>query len=351
MDILKLIEEIKPISREHDKKIQNRLNNLTKPLGSLGILEDFIIKLGNIQNTDSPKINKKRVNVFAGDHGISEEKVSAYPASVTPQMVLNFVNKGAAINVLASHFDVDIKVVDVGVNFDFSEEINILHKKIAKGTKNFLKEPAMTKEQAIQSLVVGFECAAQAKEDQVDILVAGEMGIGNTSSSSIITSILCNKPIEETTSKGTGISDSTLKHKISLLNKAMELRDFNKNDPLDILMNFGGFEIGAITGLAIGCAYHQIPLIADGFISTAGIALADKFSPIVKEVVFPSHSSVEKGHIALLELLNLKPIFNFNMRLGEGTGGIFTLPVIESAIDLYNNMATFEKANVDKKLK
>ena len=350
MDINKSIKQISPVPKTHAEAIQNQLNNLTKPLGSLGILEDFVIKLGSIQNTSSPKIQNKIVYVFAADHGIAEENVSAYPASVTPQMVLNFLNNGAAINVLTKHFHSDIKVVDVGVNFDFESNPKLINKKIAKGTKNFLKEPAMFKEQAMESLEVGFECAKQAHEDKIDIIVAGEMGIANTSSSSAITSLICNLPVSKVTGRGTGISDSTLKHKIKIIEEAIQNRKPNKNEPLDILMKVGGFEIGAIAGLALGCAYYKIALVADGFISTTGIALANKFCPHVKDYIFPSHSSVEQGHISLLKTLDIKPIFDFGMRLGEGTGGVYTLSVLESAIDLFNNMATFEKANVDNKI-
>ena len=349
MDVLQLAKEIRPIPNSHSANIQKGIDNLTKPLGSLGVLEQFVVKLGNIQGTDSPRINKKMVYVFASDHGIAEEKVSAYPSSVTPQMVLNFIEGGAAINVLAKHYGVDIKVVDVGVNFDFKNNSKIINKKIANGTKNFLKEPAMTKEQAIQSLAIGFELAEQAKKEKIDIIVAGDMGIGNTTPSSAITSIICNKPVEEVTGRGTGISDYALKNKISVLKKAISSRKVIANDPLDILSKVGGFEIGAIAGLALGCAYYRMPIVADGFISTAGIALASKLSPVVKSIVFPSHSSVEKGHMVLLDLLEIKPILNFNMRLGEGTGGVFIVSVIEASLDLYNNMATFEQAKVDKK--
>lgn len=350
MDINKLIKQISPVPKNHIEAIQNQFNNLTKPLGSLGILEKFVIKLGCIQNTCSPKIQKKRVYVFAADHGIAEENVSAYPASVTPQMVLNFLNNGAAINVLTKHFNSEITVVDVGVNFDFERDSKLINKKIAKGTKNFLREPAMSKEEALKSLEIGFECAKQAYEDKIDIIVAGEMGIANTSSSSAITSLICNLSVSEVTGRGTGISDNTLKNKINIIKEAIQKRAPNINNPLDILMKVGGFEIGAIAGLALGCAYYKIALVTDGFISTTGIALANKFCPYVKQYIFPSHSSVEQGHISLLKTLDMKPIFDFEMRLGEGTGGIFTLPVLESAIDLFNDMSTFEKANVDNKL-
>src|SRR3989344_3392532 len=229
------INKIIPVSNEFSEAIQNHLDNLTKPLGSLGILEDSVKKLGAIQQTDSPRIAKMRLYTFAGDHGIAQESVSAYPASVTPQMVLNFLHGGAAISVLAGQFNVEMKVVDVGVNYDFGELPSLIQQKVANGTKNFLQEPAMTREQALQSLFVGIELARKAKEEQVNLLIAGEMGIGNTTSSSAITSILCHKSIEEVTGIGTGVSHEGLKHKIRILNQALERRDSDRNDPLDVL--------------------------------------------------------------------------------------------------------------------
>ena len=348
-DLFKLIDKTKTISNNYTEIIQSRLDNLTKPLGSLGLLEEFVKKLGNIQETVSPKIKKKRVYVFASDHGITQERVSAYPSSVTAQMVLNFLKGGASINVLAQQFNVEVKVVDVGVNYDFLDVPNIIERKIAKGTKNFLLEPAMTREQALKSIFIGIELAKQSKEDQVDCLVPGDMGIGNTTPSSAITSLICKKPVEEVTGKGTGLSDEGLQHKVKVLKRTLETRKVNLDDPLNILSQVGGFEIGAIAGLALGCSYYNIPLIADGFISTTGIALGTCFSSKVKDIVFPSHSSLEKGHSHLLQFLNLRPVLNLDMRLGEGTGGVLAVALLESAINLYNNMATFESAGVDKR--
>lgn len=348
-DLKNFVESISPPLNDYSKIIQNRLDNLTKPLGSLGLLEDFVKKLGTIQKTAFPKINKKRVYVFACDHGIAQENVSAYPSSVTAQMVLNFLRGGAAINVLARQFDVEVKVVDVGVNYDFINIQNLIERKIAKGTKDFLLEPAMTRKQALESIFIGIELVKQAKEEKVECLIPGDMGIGNTTPSSAITSLICKKPVEEVTGKGTGLSDEELKHKIIILKKALEKREIVISDPLSILSQVGGFEIGAIAGLALGCAYYKIPLIADGFISTTGIALGTCFSSKVKDVIFPSHSSLEKGHSHLLQFLNLRPILNLDMGLGEGTGGVLAVVLLESAINLYNNMATFESAGVDKR--
>lgn len=346
-ELHQFIENITPISHELDENIQKKLDNLTKPLGSLGFLEDSVKKLGRIQKTISPKIEKRRVYTFAGDHGIAQESVSAYPATVTPQMVLNFLNGGAAINVLAKQFNAEMEVVDVGVNYDFGDVPNLIQKKVAHGTKNFLHEPAMTREQALQSLFIGIELAQKAKEENVDLLIAGEMGIGNTTTSSAITSVICNKSVEEVTGIGTGVSNDGLKHKIKILKQALANRNPNKQDPLDILTKIGGFELGTIAGLALGCAYHKIPLISDGFISTTGVALGYSFHPVVRDILFPVECTSEIGNKHLLDLLNLPASLNLNVRLGEGTGAALLIPMLEAALNLYKNMATFESAGVD----
>ena len=341
------ISEITPVSEEFLNEIENRLNHLTKPIGSLGFLEDSVKKLGLIQRTTSPKIEKKRVYTFAGDHGIAQENVSAYPATVTPQMVLNFLNGGAAINVLADQFNVEMQVIDVGVNHDFTEASELIHKKVANGTGNILREPAMTREQAIQSLFVGIELAQKAKDDEVDLLIAGEMGIGNTTISSAVTATICQRPIEEVTGIGTGISDEKLEYKIDILKQVLESRRPNREDPLDILTQVGGFELGAIAGLALGCAYHKIPLISDGFISTTGVALGYLLNPVVRNILFPVECTSEIGNKHLLHLLDLPASLSLNVRLGEGTGAVLLIPMLEAALNLYNNMATFESAGVD----
>ena len=348
-DLKEFIDKITPVSHELDDKIQKKLDNLTKPLGSLGFLEDAVKKLGAIQNSVDSKIRKRRVYTFAGDHGIAQESVSAYPASVTPQMVLNFLNGGAAINVLSNQFDVEMKVIDTGVNYDFGEVPNLIQKKVAHGTKNFLNEPAMTREQALQSIFIGVELAQQAKDENVDLLIAGDMGIGNTTSSSAITSILCDKPVDEVTGIGTEVSSDGLKHKVEILKQSLEKRNPNKNDPLDVLTKIGGFEIGAIAGLALGCAYHKICLISDGFISTTGVALAYSFCPVVRDVLFPVECISEIGNKHLLNLMDLPATLSLNVRLGEGTGAALLIPMLEAASNLYNNMATFESAGVDNR--
>lgn len=348
-DLRHFVASIDHVSHERRGDIQKKLNNLTKPLGSLGFLEDSVLRLGLIQGTIFPKITQKRVYTFAGDHGIANESVSAYPSSVTRQMVLNFLNGGAAINVLAKQFELELKIIDSGVNHDFGDVSGLIKKKIAMGTKNFLNEPAMTREQAVQSILMGIELSREAKEEGVDLIIAGDMGIGNTTSSSAITSVLCQKSVEEVTGIGTGVSDSGLRHKVSVIKQSLERRSPDSGDPLDILTKVGGFEIGAITGLALGCAKYKIPLISDGFISTTGVALGYSFNSVVRDILFPVECTSETGNKHLLNFLNLSPVLSLDVRLGEGTGAALFVPMLESALSLYNNMATFESAGVDNR--
>lgn len=333
-----------------DQQVQFRLDHLTKPQGSLGLLEGFVLQLGKLQQTDRPQAKNKRLLILAGDHGITTEGMSAFPASVTFQMVLNFASGGAAINVLAKKYQEDLHVVDVGVNGEFDTALPILHKKIGKGTKNFLQEEALSEEELERAFAVGEELVIQAKKDNIHLLGVGEMGIGNTSSASILTAALLKKPIEEVTGRGTGINDDQLAHKIAILRQAFDKRDLVNAEPREILRRVGGFEIATITGIALSCAKYQIALVADGFISTVGIAYAAAIDPRVREITFPSHRSQEKGHVYLLEYLDIKSFLGLEMRLGEGSGAAIAMDVIDTAVHLYNEMATFEDAQVSKKI-
>ena len=331
------------------QRIQHRLDHLTKPQGSLGKLEHMVLKLGKIQNTEYPTVQRKRIIVFAGDHGITAQGVSAYPSEVTAQMVLNFVNGGAAISVLSERYDIDLRVVDTGVNFDFPKELKIIHKKIRKGTRDFLEEDAMTQMELEQTITLGKEFAREAKASGVHILGAGEMGIGNTSAASAITSCLLREPLAAVTGSGTGLDSEQLAAKIKTIATALKQREPDPRDGYDILRKVGGYEIAAITGLALGCEEEALPLVADGFIATAGIAIAALINPQVKDIIFPSHNSQEPGHRHLLEYLQLEPFLELDMRLGEGTGAAMAMNILTTAVNLYDDMATFEGANVSQK--
>ena len=347
--ISQTLEKIQPVSSNLLDKAQAHLDSLTKPPSSLGKLEELAKRYVAIQNNESPTLKKISTVVFAADHGVTTEGISAYPPEVTAQMVINFLNKGAAVNVLANHINAEVTIVDIGVNFQFESHPNLLDRKIALGTKNFSKEPSMTRSQAETSIVTGIEIATESAKKGIDILTTGEMGIGNTTPSSAIFSILGNTPVEYVTGRGTGIDDSTLTKKISIIIKGIDLHKPDPDDPIDILAKVGGFEIGGIAGLILGAAAQKIPVVVDGFISGAGAALALKMSPSAGDYIFPSHRSTEPGHKIFFELLGYPPLFDLNMRLGEGTGALLAVNLIQSAIKIYKEMATFQSAGVSNK--
>jgi len=343
------LEKIQPVSPGLLDKAQAHLDSLTKPPGSLGTLEELAKRYVAIQNNESPTLKKISTIVFAADHGVTAEGISAYPPEVTAQMIMNFLNKGAAVNVLANHVNAEVTIVDIGVNFQFASHPNLLDRKIAFGTKNFSKEPSMTRSQAETSIATGIQIATESANNGFDILTTGEMGIGNTTPSSAIFAILGSTPVEDVTGRGTGIDDSALIKKISVIKKGIELHQPDPDDPIDILAKVGGFEIGGIAGLILGAAAQKIPVVVDGFISGAGAALALKMSPSVGDYIFPSHRSSEPGHKIFFELLGHPPLFDLNMRLGEGTGALLAVNLIQSAVKVYNEMATFQSAGVSTK--
>ncbi len=343
------LEKIEKPDRSLEKEIQNHLDNLTKPPGSLGMLEDIAKKYCLARHTIAPRINKKAIYTFAGDHGVVEEGVSAYPKEVTPQMVLNMLNGGAAINVLARHANASVYVVDIGVDFDFKDAPGLIKKKIGKGTNNIRKGPAMTKEEAIQAIEVGIELANRAAEQGVDLLGTGDMGIGNTTPSAALFAALMQEKVENITGRGTGIDDNRLKNKIDVIKDSLEVNKEHLTDPISTLAALGGYEIAGICGLILGGAANKIPVVVDGFISSAGAIVAYKINPVVKEYIFFSHKSQETGHVKFLNWIGEKPILDLGMRLGEGTGAALAMTIIEAAIKIYNEMATFDSAGVSKK--
>ncbi len=340
------IESIKPVSPLRLQSAQAHLDSLTKPPGSLGLLEELAKKYSAIRDTHHPCIKKKSVIVFAADHGVTQEGISAYPAEVTPQMVLNFLNGGAAINVLARQQNADVLVVDIGVNHRFNAHPHLLDRKVAFGTRNMAQVTAMTRAQAEESITIGIQIAAQLADTGVDLLATGEMGIGNTTASSAIFSVLGNLSVAEVTGRGTGIDDKTLTKKIAVIQQALEKHSPDPEDPIDILAKVGGFEIGGIMGLLLGAAAKNIPVVIDGLISSAGASLAIKLNPSVKDYVFPSHRSVEPGQEVFFDLLETPPLFDLKMRLGEGTGAVLAFSLIEAAVKIYTEMATFQSAGI-----
>lgn len=344
-----ILEKITPVSLELESEIQGRLDSLTKPQGSLGRLEELAKRYCLIMGTTFPKLPKKCVLVFAGDHGIVEDGVSLYPQEVTAQMVYNFINGGAAINVLARHVGAEVKVIDMGVKGDLQDVKGLINKKIAHGTKNISKEMAMTREQAIDSVLAGFDVAVNIIESGYDLIATGDMGIGNTTPSSAITSAITGKAVEEVTGRGTGIGDESLANKIRLIKRTLEVNSHLFTDPIGILAGVGGFEIGGICGAIIGAAFMKRPVVVDGFISGAGAVLAVALNPKIRDYIFTSHKSVERGHVAQLSYIGVEPVLDLDMRLGEGTGAALSMSIIDAGLKIYLEMATFKEAKVSEK--
>jgi len=337
---------IKPVDAGLLQEAQRRLDNKTKPLGSLGRLEEFARRYAAISGTLEPETMKKVIFTFAGDHGVVAEGVSAFPKEVTPQMVLNFLNGGAGVNVLARHVGADVLVVDVGVDYEFNAVPGLINRKVARGTRNFAKGPAMTREESLAAIEVGIELANQAKSEGVSILGTGEMGIGNTTPSSAIIAAISGKSVREVTHRGTGINDAALENKIRVIEEGLALNKPDPRDPLDLLTKVGGLEIAAIAGLVIGAAANRLPVVVDGFISTAGALIASEMHPNIREYIFAAHESVEIGHRFMLERLGAEPILDLQLRLGEGTGAALAMGLIEAGVKILQEMATFEEAGV-----
>ncbi|MFZ3106020.1 MAG: nicotinate-nucleotide--dimethylbenzimidazole phosphoribosyltransferase [Candidatus Hydromicrobium sp.] len=331
------------------KQVQARLDSLTKPRGSLGRLEELAKQIVSITANLSPRIEKKAIIVMTADHGVVEEGISAYPREVTPQMVYNFLNGGAAINVLARHIGAEVLIVDVGVAADFQEHQSLMLKKIDYGTKNMVKGHAMTDEQAVKSLEVGIEAAEEMIKKGCDIIATGDMGIGNTTASSAIAAVICRTDVESVTGYGTGIDDRCLENKINVIKKAISVNKPDAADGIDVLSKVGGFEIGGIAGIILGCASGRTPVVIDGFISGAGALIAAAISPDSTNYMIASHCSAEKGHRIVLNRLGLKPLFDFDMRLGEGTGAAIGINIVEASVKILSEMATFSQAGVSEK--
>jgi len=347
MDIVQTtLTRIKPVNSKLLAQTQAKLDNKTKPPGSLGRLEEFARRVAAINGTLEPDTSRKVVFTFAGDHGIVEEGVSLYPKEVTTQMVFNFLAGGAGVNVLARHVGAEVRVVDVGVDHDFDNAPGMLHRKVARGTRNFAKGPAMTREETLAALQVGIELADACKTEGIGLIGTGEMGIGNTSPSSAIIAAISGLSVRDLTHRGTGINDTALEHKIRVIEQGLALNKPDAKDPLDVLTKVGGLEIAAIAGLVLGCAANSIPVVIDGFISTAGALIASELHPHVRDYIFAAHQSVEIGHSFMLERIGVRPILDLDFRLGEGTGAALAMGLIDAGVKVLKEMATFEQAGV-----
>lgn len=347
MDIVKTtLGRIKPLNPDLLQQAQARLDNKTKPPGSLGRLEEFARRMVAISGTLEPDTAKKVIFTFAGDHGVTSEGVSLYPREVTSQMVFNFLDGGAGVNVLARHAGAEVRVVDVGVDYDFGNTPGMIHRKVVRGTRNFAKGPAMTRDEMLDAMRVGIELADLCKAEGIALVGTGEMGIGNTTPSSAIIATISGKSVGEVTHRGTGINDTALTNKVRVIEQGLALNKPDPNDPLDVLAKVGGLEIAAIAGLVLGCAANSVPVVIDGFISTAGALIASELHPHVADYVFAAHESVEIGHRFMLERIGAEPILDLRFRLGEGTGAALAMTLIEAGVKVLKEMATFEEAGV-----
>lgn len=349
---MRLFDEILKSIKKPDYSIiaslKQKLDNLTKPPGSLGVLEEIAQKYSLIKKNLVPTLNKKVIFVFAGDHGITEEGVSAYPKEVTHQMVYNFLRGGAGINVLARHINAEVRVIDIGVDFEFGSIEGLISKKIRRGTQNFLKSPAMTREEAIRAIEAGMEVVINETAKGLDIAGVGDMGIGNTTPSAGIISVITGIPVEKVTGRGTGIEENRLARKINVIKRAIEIHKPRKEDPIDVVSKVGGLEIAGIAGAILACAGKKIPVVLDGVITTAGALIAYELNRNVIDYMFASHLSVEPGHKIALEYLGMKPILDLNLRLGEGTGACLAINLIEAGVKILKEMASFDSAGVSK---
>lgn len=343
------IEQIKPLHLPSMAAAEARQERLTKPPGALGRLEALSIQLAGITGQPRPRLTNKVVVVMAGDHGVTEEGVSAFPQSVTSQMVLNFLAGGAAINVLARQVGARVVVADLGVAARLPVRPDLYNAKVAMGTANMAQGPAMSREQALQAIALGAELISRELEKGLDMLGIGEMGIGNTTPAAAIASTLTGQDPAEIVGRGTGLSDGGLLHKIDVVRQALAINQPDANDALDILSKVGGFEIGGLVGAILATAANRRPIMVDGFIATAAAMIAVKLAPTVRPYLFAAHRSAEGGHGAMLAWLGLEPLLALDMRLGEGTGAVLGMQIADAACRLLDEMATFGEAGVDNR--
>lgn len=349
-----IIKKIHPVDDLWIQKAKERTAQLVMPTRALGRLHDISERLCGIRRTLQPSVRHKAVLVMAADHGIVDEGVSAYPQEVTGEMVKTFLKNGAGINVISSFVGVQVRVVDVGIipeldpgTLKGGDRLRI--EKIRKATSNFAKGPAMSLQEARQSIITGFTHASELLENGVDIIGTGDMGIGNTSPSTAIGSVITGKSVRDMVGPGTGLDDQGIIKKIDAITRGIEVNRPDPENGLDILSKIGGFEIGAIAGTILAAARHQKPVVVDGFISTAGALIANSLCPVSTQYMFAGHCSEEPGHKVLLAYLGLRPILDLGMRLGEGSGGALAMNIIDAAAHVLCNVMTFAEASVSNK--
>lgn len=343
-----VLRQIYPQDQEFRDRAVARLEQLTMPHWALGDLMDLAVDLAGMTRSLHPPVKRKKVVVMVGDHGVTVEGVSKFPSEVTAQMVYNFIAGGAGINALARQVGAEVVVVDMGCATDLSglaKEGKIISKNIGTGTANIALGPAMTRTHAVMAVEAGIEVANQLAPD-VDVLATGDMGIGNTTPSTAIVATLTGKSVDELTGRGTGLDDEQLAHKKNVLERILKINKPDPKDGFDVLARVGGYEIGGIAGLIIGAAAHKKPVVVDGFISTAGAMIACTLEPFVRDYIICAHRSMEQGHAAMQEKIGCRPLLDLNLRLGEGTGAALAMNLVEAAVAILTEVATFEDAGV-----
>ncbi|MBI2868606.1 MAG: nicotinate-nucleotide--dimethylbenzimidazole phosphoribosyltransferase [Chloroflexi bacterium] len=343
-----VIRAIRPLDVEAMAAARARQDNLTKPPGSLGRLEELAIRLAGIQGKPAPVVKQKAIITMAGDHGVVAEKVGNWPQEVTAQMVYNFLRGGAAINVLSRQVGARMVVVDMGVAAGLKPDSRLLVRKVAAGTGNMARGPAMSRAQAAAAVEAGIDVLAAELAAGLDIVGTGDMGIGNTTASSAICAAITGRAAAEVTGRGTGIDDTQLKHKTEVVSRALALNRPDPADALDVLGKVGGFEIGGLAGVMLGAAAHSVPVVIDGFISGAAALVAATLAPALKDYLIASHLSAEAGHRIMLAHLGLRPLLDLDLRLGEGTGAALGIFLAETAARVLSEMSTFAEAGVSE---
>ncbi len=342
-----LMTLIKPLDEQAIEAAEQHLNSLTKPPGSLGKLEDIARQIAGITGETAADLSKRAVIVMAGDHGVCEEGISAFPAEVTPQMVMNFLSGGAAVNVLARQAEAEVFCVDMGVNAELEHE-RLISRKIRKGTANMARESAMSRQEAITAIHAGFEVAGELASRGYRLFATGEMGIGNTTASAALCTVLGGMSADEAVGLGTGIDEQRRLHKVDVVKRAIAVNAPNAADPIDVLAKVGGLEIAGLVGVILGAAANRCPVVIDGFISSAAALVASILAPQSVPFMIGSHLSHEQGHRKLLSAIGLTPMIHLDMRLGEGTGAVLGFHFIDAAMLIMREMATFESAGVSR---
>lgn len=348
VSLQKVIQGIGSLNEKAMRAARERQDSLTKPQGSLGRLEELSVRVAGIRGEIVPRLDHKAIVVMAADHGVVTEGVCLYPQDVTAQMVRNILRGGAGINVLARQVDARVVVVDIGVAGELEPHPELISKKVALGTRNMMLGPAMSREEAINAIEAGLDIVEREVEKGLDIIGTGDMGIGNTTSSSAITAAITGATVAEVTGRGTGIGNKQLAHKVRVIEEALKLNRPDPGDGLDVLAKVGGFEIGGLVGVMLGTAAHRIPIVIDGFISGAAALIATGMAPNLGDFIIAAHVSAERGHRIALKHMGLKPVLDLRMRLGEGSGAALAIFIIEAAIKTLAEMATFSEAGVSE---